>query len=144
MATFVATEANVEKKWYLVDAEGKTFGRLASEIAKVLTGKNKPTYSPSVDTGDYVVVVNVEKAKFTGNKLQQKFYRYHTGYPGGLKERRYDVMLEKKPELIFELAVKGMLPKNSVGRAQLRKLFVYAGPNHEQTAQKPEVLDIKA
>lgn len=144
MATFVATEANVEKKWYLVDAEGKTFGRLASEVAKVLSGKNKPTYSPSVDTGDYVVVVNVEKVKFTGNKLQQKFYRYHTGYPGGLKERRYDVMLDKKPELIFELAVKGMLPKNSVGRAQLRKLFVYAGPNHEQAAQKPEVLEIKA
>lgn len=144
MATFVATEANVEKKWYLVDAEGKTFGRLASEVAKVLSGKNKPTYSPSVDTGDYVVVINVDKVKFTGNKLQQKFYRYHTGYPGGLKERRYDLMLEKKPELIFELAVKGMLPKNSVGRAQLRKLFVYAGSNHEQVAQKPEVLEIKA
>lgn len=144
MGTFVATKDNVEKKWYVVDAEGKTFGRLASEVASILRGKHKPQFSPSVDTGDYVVVVNVEKVVFSGSKLQQKFYRYHTGFPGGLKEIRYSDMLAKKPVKLFELAVKGMLPKNSLGRQMFRKLFVYEGPEHKHTAQKPEVLEIKA
>lgn len=144
MGTFVATAANVEKKWYLVDAKGKTLGRLASEIARVLSGKNKVQYSPSVDTGDYVVVINAAEIVLSGNKLQQKFYRYHTGFPGGLKEIRYSDMMHRKPEKVLELAVKGMLPKNSLGRQMIRKLHVYAGSEHQQAAQKPEVLDIKA
>lgn len=142
MSTFVATPANVEKKWYLVDAKGKTLGRLASEVAKILSGKNKPSYSPSADTGDYVVVINASELVLSGKKLQQKFYRYHTGFPGGLKEVRYSDLMAKKPEKAFELAVKGMLPKNALGRQMFRKLHVYAGPEHEQAAQKPELIEL--
>lgn len=144
MSTFVATPANVTKKWYLVDAKGKTLGRLASEIAKILSGKNKPEYSPAMDTGDYVVVINVGEIKFTGKKLNHKLYRYHTGFPGGLKEVQYSELMAKKPTKALELAVKGMLPKNSLGRQMFKKLHLYAGAEHDQTAQKPEVLDIKA
>lgn len=144
MSTFVATPANVTKKWYLVDAKGKTLGRLASEIAKILSGKNKPEYSPSMDTGDYVVVINAGEIKFTGKKLNHKLYRYHTGFPGGLKEVQYSELMAKKPTKALELAVKGMLPKNSLGRQMFKKLHLYAGAEHDQTAQKPEVLDIKA
>lgn len=142
MSTFVATPANVEKKWYVVDAKGQTLGRLASAIARVLSGKNKPQYSPAVDTGDFVIVLNADQMVLTGKKLQQKFYRYHTGYPGGLKEVRYSDMMAKKPEKVLELAVKGMLPKNSLGRQMFRKLHVYAGAEHNHQAQKPEVLEI--
>lgn len=141
MSTFVATPANVEKKWYVVDASGKTLGRLASEVAKVLSGKNKPQYSPATDTGDYVIVINASELQLTGRKLSQKFYRYHTGFPGGLKEVSYGNLMSKKPEKAFELAVKGMLPKNSLGRQMFRKLHVYAGSEHEHAAQKPEVLE---
>lgn len=144
MSTFVATPANVEKKWVLVDAKGKTLGRLASEVAKILSGKNKPQYSPATDTGDYVVVINAAEIELTGKKLNQKFYRYHTGYPGGLKEVRYSDLMAKKPEKALELAVKGMLPKNSLGRQMFRKLHVYAGPTHKQEAQKPERIEIQA
>ncbi|ADC90891.1 50S ribosomal protein L13 [Mageeibacillus indolicus] len=144
MSTFVATPANVTKKWYLVDAKGKTLGRLASEIAKILSGKNKPEYSPAMDTGDYVVVINAGEIKFTGKKLNHKLYRYHTGFPGGLKEVQYSELMAKKPTKALELAVKGMLPKNSLGRQMFKKLHLYAGAEHDQTAQKPEVLDIKA
>lgn len=143
MSTFVATPANVTKKWYLVDAKGKTLGRLASEIAKILSGKNKPEYSPAMDTGDYVVVINAGEIKFTGKKLNHKLYRYHTGFPGGLKEVQYSELMAKKPTKALELAVKGMLPKNSLGRQMFKKLHLYAGAEHDQTAQKPEVLDIK-
>ena len=144
MSTFVATPANVTKKWYLVDAKGKTLGRLASEIAKILSGKNKPEYSPAMDTGDYVVVINAGEIKFTGKKLNHKLYRYHTGFPGGLEEVQYSELMAKKPTKALELAVKGMLPKNSLGRQMFKKLHLYAGAEHDQTAQKPEVLDIKA
>lgn len=144
MSTFVATPANVTKKWYLVDAKGKTLGRLASEIAKILSGKNKPEYSPAMDTGDYVVVINAGEIKFTGKKLNHKLYRYHTGFPGGLKEVQYSELMAKKPTKALELAVKSMLPKNSLGRQMFKKLHLYAGAEHDQTAQKPEVLDIKA
>lgn len=142
MSTFVATPANIEKKWYVIDAQGKTLGRLATEIAKVLTGKNKPQYSPSMDTGDYVIVINASEMVLTGRKLQQKFYRYHTGYPGGLKEVRYSDLMAKKPEKALELAVKGMLPKNSLGRQMFRKLHVYAGAEHNHQAQQPVKLEI--
>lgn len=142
MSTFVATPANVEKKWYVIDAQGKTLGRLASEVAKILSGKNKPQYSPAMDTGDYVIVINAAGLELTGKKLQQKFYRYHTGYPGGLKEVRYSDLMAKKPEKALELAVKGMLPKNSLGRQMFRKLHVYAGAEHNHQAQQPELLEI--
>ena len=142
MKTFVAKPQEVERKWYVIDAEGKNFGRLASEVAKILRGKNKPIYTPHVDTGDYVIVINCDKVVFTGKKLTQKMYRRHTGYPGGLKEISYKHLMETKPERAFEHAVKGMLPKNSLGRAMFSKLKVYAGPTHEHQAQKPEVLDL--
>lgn len=140
MSTYVAKPADIQRKWYVVDAEGQTLGRLASEVAKVLRGKNKPQYTPFLDTGDYVIVVNAAKMVLTGNKLDQKVYRYHTGYPGGLKEVKYRNMMQNKPERVFELAVRGMLPKNALGRAMYKKLKVYAGPDHEQAAQKPETL----
>ncbi len=140
MSTYVAKPADIQRKWYVVDAEGQTLGRLASEVAKVLRGKNKPQYTPFLDTGDYVIVVNAAKIVLTGNKLDQKFYRYHTGYPGGLKEIKYRNMMQNKPERVFELAVRGMLPKNALGRAMYKKLKVYAGPDHEQAAQKPQPL----
>lgn len=142
MKTFVAKPQEVEKKWYVIDAEGKNFGRLASEVAKILRGKHKPIFTPHVDTGDYVIILNCEKVVFTGKKLDQKMYRYHTGYPGGLKEVPYKRLMATKPERAFEHAVKGMLPKNALGRAMYAKLKVYAGAEHEHQAQKPEVLEL--
>ena len=140
MKTFMASPATIERKWYVVDAEGKTLGRLASEIAKVLRGKNKPVFTPHLDMGDYVIVVNAEKVKVTGKKLNQKIYYHHSGYVGGMKETTLKEMLAKKPERVLELAVKGMLPKGPLGRQMYKKLFVYAGPQHKHEAQKPEVL----
>lgn len=142
MSTYVAKPADIERKWYVVDAEGQTLGRLATRIATVLTGKNKPEYTPFVDTGDYVIVVNAEKIHLTGKKWDDKFYRYHSGYPGGLKEMTYADLRQRKPEKMIELAVKGMLPKNSLGRKMFKKLKVYAGPEHKNAAQKPEPLEI--
>jgi large subunit ribosomal protein L13 len=142
MKTFVAKEHEVDKKWYLVDAGEKVLGRLATEIAVILRGKNKPIFTPHMDAGDYVVVVNADKVILTGNKLEKKIYYRHSGYPGGLKEITAADMLEKKPERLLMLAVKGMLPKNSLGRRQLTKLKIYAGPNHHHQAQKPEKLEI--
>lgn len=140
MKTFMASPATIERKWYVVDAEGKTLGRLASEIAKVLRGKHKPIYTPHMDTGDYVIVINAEKVKVTGKKLDQKIYYHHSGYVGGMKETTLKKMLADKPERVIELAVKGMLPKGPLGRQMYKKLFVYAGPEHKHEAQKPEVL----
>ena len=140
MKTYMANPDKIESKWYVVDAEGQTLGRMASEIAKVLRGKNKPEYTPHVDTGDYVVVVNAEKVKVSGKKLQQKIYYNHSDYVGGMKETTLAEMMAKKPEKVIELAVKGMLPKGPMGRDMIKKLHVYAGPEHKQQAQKPEVL----
>ena len=140
MKTYMANPAKVEKKWYVVDAEGQTLGRLASEVAKVLRGKNKPEFTPFVDTGDYVIVVNAEKIKVTGKKLEQKIYYNHSDYVGGMKETTLAELLAKKPEKVIELAVKGMLPKGPMGRDMIKKLHVYAGPEHANQAQKPEVL----
>ena len=140
MKTFMASPATIERKWYVVDAEGKTLGRLASEVAKVLRGKNKAIYTPHIDTGDYVIVVNAEKIKVTGKKLDQKIYYHHSDYVGGMKETTLKEMLANKPERVIELAVKGMLPKGPLGRQMYKKLFVYAGPEHKHEAQKPEVL----
>ena len=140
MKTYMANPDKIERKWYVVDAEGATLGRLASEIAKVLRGKNKPEYTPHIDTGDYVVVVNAEKVKVTGKKLQQKIYYNHSEYVGGMRETTLAEMMDKKPEQVIELAVKGMLPKGPLGRTMMNKLHVYAGPEHKQQAQKPEVL----
>lgn len=140
MKTYMANPDKVEKKWYVVDAEGQTLGRLASEVAKVLRGKNKPEFTPHVDTGDYVVVVNAAKVKVTGKKLQQKIYYNHSEYVGGMRETTLAEMMQKKPERVVELAVKGMLPKGPLGREMYKKLHVYAGPEHAQQAQKPEVL----
>ncbi len=142
-STSIAKPQQIDKKWYVVDAEGKTLGRLCSEVAKVLTGKNKPCYTPNIDTGDYVIVINAEKIHLTGNKLLDKKYYRHTGYPGGRKEVIYKDLIANKPEFVIEKAVKGMLPKNKLGRAQFKKLKVYAGSEHEHAAQKPEVLEIK-
>lgn len=140
MKTYMANPDKIERKWYVVDAEGCTLGRLASEVAKVLRGKNKPEFTPHVDTGDYVVVVNAEKVKVTGKKLQQKVYYNHSDFVGGMRETTLAEMMAKKPEKVVELAVKGMLPKGPLGRQMLTKLHVYAGPEHAQQAQKPEVL----
>ena len=140
MKTYMANPDKIERKWYVVDAEGCTLGRLASEVAKVLRGKNKPEYTPHIDTGDYVIVVNAAKVKVTGKKLQQKIYYNHSDYVGGMKETTLKEMMAKKPEKVVELAVKGMLPKGPLGRSMFTKLHVYAGPEHEQAAQKPEVL----
>lgn len=140
MKTYMANPDKIERKWYVVDAEGTTLGRLASEIAKVLRGKNKPEYTPHIDTGDYVIVVNAEKVKVTGKKLQQKIYYNHSDYVGGMKETTLAELLAKKPEKVIELAVKGMLPKGPMGRDMIKKLHVYAGPEHANQAQKPEVL----
>ncbi len=140
MKSFMASTANVERKWYVVDATGYTLGRLSSEIAKVLRGKNKPIFTPHIDTGDYVIVVNAEKIKVTGKKLDQKIYYNHSDYVGGMRETTLREMLAKKPEKVVELAVKGMLPKGPLGRQMLTKLHVYAGPEHAHAAQKPEVL----
>lgn len=140
MKTFMASASSIDRKWYVVDATGYTLGRLASEVAKVLRGKNKPTYTPSMDTGDYVIVVNAEKVKVTGKKLDQKVYYRHSGYVGSLKETTLREMLNKHPERVIESAVKGMLPKGPLGREMYTKLHVYAGPDHKHEAQKPEVL----
>ncbi len=133
----------IEKKWYVVDAEGQTLGRLASEVANMLRGKNKPYYTPNIDTGDFVIVINAEKIHLTGNKLIQKKYYSHSGYPGGLKSTQYKDLIQKKPEFVIEKAVKGMLPKNKLGRAQGKKLKVYAGSEHKHEAQNPEVYTLK-
>ena len=140
MKTFMASPATIDRKWYVVDAEGMTLGRLASEVAKVLRGKNKPQGTPHVDTGDYVIIVNADKIKVTGKKLEQKIYYNHSDYVGGMRETTLKEMLAKKPERVIELAVKGMLPKGPLGRQMYTKLFVYAGPDHKHAAQKPEVL----
>lgn len=142
MKTFVAKPYEVERKWYIVDAKGKTLGRLASKIATILRGKHKPIYTPHVDTGDYVIVINTEKVEVTGKKRQNKMYRWHSGYLGGLKERTFSEMLQKQPEKIMYKAVKGMLPKNSLGRTMIGKLKIYVGQEHPHNAQKPEVLEI--
>ena len=140
MKSFMASTATVERKWYVVDATGYTLGRLASEIAKVLRGKNKAIFTPHIDTGDYVIVVNAEKIKVTGKKMEQKIYYRHSDYVGGMKETTLKEMLAKHPERVIEFAVKGMLPKGPLGRQMLTKLHVYAGPEHKHEAQKPEVL----
>lgn len=142
MNTFMASPATIERKWYVVDASGKTLGRLSSEVAKVLRGKNKPIFTPHIDTGDYVIIVNADKVKVTGKKLEQKKYYHHSDYVGGMKETSLKEMIAKKPEKVLELAVKGMLPKGPLGREMYKKLFVYAGAEHPHAAQKPEVLDI--
>ena len=143
MKTYMANPTKIERKWYVVDAEGCTLGRLSSEIASVLRGKNKPVFTPHVDTGDYVVVINAEKIKVTGKKMSQKIYYNHSDYVGGMRETTLAELLAKKPEKVIELAVKGMLPKGPLGRSMMTKLHVYAGADHEQAAQKPEVLEIK-
>ena len=143
MKTYMANPDKIERKWYVVDASEYTLGSLASEVAKVLRGKNKPEFTPHFDTGDYVIVINADKIKVTGKKMDQKIYYSHSDYVGGMKETTLREMLEKKPEKVIELAVKGMLPKGPLGRSMITKLHVYAGPDHEQAAQKPEVLEIK-
>ena len=140
MKSFMASPATIERKWYVVDATGYTLGRLASEIASILRGKNKPIYTPHMDCGDYVIVVNAEHVKVTGKKLAQKIYYNHSDYVGGMKETTLKEMMAKKPEKVMELAVRGMLPKGPLGRQMYTKLYVYAGPEHKQAAQKPEVL----
>ena len=140
MKTFMASPATIDRKWYVVDAAGMTLGRLASEVAKVLRGKNKPIFTPHIDTGDYVIIVNADKVKVTGKKLDQKIYYHHSDYVGGMKEMTLKEKLAKKPEQVVELAVKGMLPKGPLGRQMFKKLFVYAGPDHKHAAQKPETL----
>lgn len=140
MKSYMASPATIERKWYVVDATGYTLGRLASEVAKILRGKNKPTFTPHIDTGDYVIITNAENIKVTGKKLDQKIYYRHSDYVGGMKETTLREMLDKKPDKVIELAVKGMLPKGPLGRQMMTKLHVYAGPEHEHAAQKPEVL----
>ena len=140
MKSFMANPSTVERKWYVVDADGCTLGRLASGVASVLRGKNKPQFTPHVDTGDYVIIVNADKIKVTGKKLEQKIYYNHSDYVGGMRETTLKEMLAKKPERVIELAVKGMLPKGPLGRSMYTKLFVYAGPEHKHEAQKPEAL----
>lgn len=142
MRTFVAKPKEIERKWFVIDAEGKTLGRLASEVAKILRGKHKPEYTPFVDTGDYVIILNAEKVVLTGKKLEQKMYRHHSGWIGGMKEVKYRIFMEKRPEKAVEIAVKGMLPHNSLGRAMFKKLKVYKGNKHDHEAQKPEVLEL--
>ena len=143
MKSFMASPATIERKWYVIDAQGQTLGRLSSEIAKILRGKNKPTFTPHVDTGDNVIVVNAEKIKVTGKKLEQKIYYKHSDYPGGMRETTLKEMLDKKPTDVITLAVKGMLPKGPLGRSMIEKLHVYAGAEHPHAAQKPEALEIK-
>jgi len=143
MKTYMPSAATIERKWYVVDATGHTLGRLTSEIAAILRGKRKPTFTPFLDTGDYVIVVNADKIKVTGNKLKDKIYYKHSKYPGGMRETTLGEMMAKKPEEVIRLAVKGMLPKGPLGRAMIKKLHVYAGPNHPHAAQKPENLEIK-
>lgn len=140
MKTFMASPATIDRKWYVVDAAGMTLGRLASEVASVLRGKKKPIFTPHIDTGDYVIVINAEKVAVTGKKLDQKIYYHHSDYVGGMKSATLREKLNKKPEAVIEHAVKGMLPKGPLGRQMYKKLFVYAGPEHKHAAQKPETL----
>ena len=142
MKTYMAKAQTVERKWYVIDAAGVPLGRLASRVASVLRGKNKPTFTPNVDTGDFVIVINTDKVVLTGKKMEDKFYRYHTGYIGGLKEISYKKLLAEKSDLAVYEAVKGMLPKNSLGRTMLKKLRVYKGAEHNHAAQKPEELKV--
>ncbi|MBP1699960.1 MAG: ribosomal protein [Deltaproteobacteria bacterium] len=141
MKTYQATKEELDRKWYLVNAEGKVLGRLSTELAKILKGKNKPTYTPHLDTGDFVIVVNAGKVTLTGKKLKDKIYYHHTGYPGGIKQMNAEKLLARKPTEMIRIAVKGMLPKNSLGRQMIRKLKIYAGPNHPHEAQKPIPLE---
>ena len=141
MKTYQAKKEDFEHKWYLVNAEGKVLGRLSTELAKILRGKNKPTYTPHLDTGDFVIVVNAGKITLTGKKMKDKIYYHHTGYPGGIKEMNAEKLLARKPTEMIRMAVRGMLPKNSLGRQMLRKLKIYAGPNHPHEAQKPISLE---
>ena len=141
--TFMEKKETVKRNWYVIDAEGVILGKLAVTAANLLRGKGKVTYTPHVDCGDYVIIVNANKVNLTGNKLSDKMYYNHSGYPGGLRERNAQTMIEKYPEEMIERAVKGMLPKGRLGRAQIKKLFVYAGPDYEQTAQKPEKVEVK-
>ena len=143
MKTFIPKAADIERKWYVVDAEGMVLGRLASQVANILRGKNKPIYTPNMDTGDYVIIVNASKAILTGKKLDQKKYYHHSGYAGGLKETTYRKLMAEKPDFAVKKAVVGMLPKGPLGRQMAKKLKVYAGPDHEQAAQKPVALDLK-
>ena len=140
MKTYMASPSDIERKWYVVDATGYTLGRLSSEVAKILRGKNKPQFTPHIDTGDYVIITNADKITVTGKKLEQKIYYNHSDYVGGMRETTLKEMLAKKPERVIELAVKGMLPKGPLGRSMYTKLFVYAGPEHKHEAQKPEAL----
>lgn len=142
MKTYMAKADEVKREWYVVDATDVPLGRLASKVAAILRGKNKPVFTPNVDTGDYVIVINTDKVALTGRKEEQKYYRYHTGYVGGLKEIRYDKLLAEKSDFAVQKAVKGMLPKNSLGRQMIKKLFVYKGSEHKQQAQKPQALVI--
>ena len=142
MKTFVAKPETVKRDWYVVDAEGKTLGRIATEIAARLRGKHKAEYTPHVDTGDYIIVINAEKVRVTGNKTTDKMYHAHSGFPGGIKSISFDKLIQRKPEMVIEAAVKGMLPKGPLGRAMFRKLKVYAGAEHAHAAQQPQVLDI--
>ena len=139
MKTFMPKAADITRKWYVVDAEGQVFGRVASQVASILRGKNKPIYTPNVDTGDYVIIINAEKIEVTGKKRKEKIYKRHTGYPGGLKEITFEKLLARKPEEILRHAVKGMLPKGPLGREMAKKLKIYAGPEHKHEAQKPEI-----
>ena len=144
MKTYVANSTDRDRRWLIVDAEGQTLGRLATQIADALRGKRKPQYTPHVDTGDFVIVVNAEKIAVTGNKMTEKMYRRHTGYPGGLRERTLAEMLEQRPEEVIRKAVRGMLPRNRLARRQITKLKVYAGPDHPHEAQKPEPMEVAA
>jgi large subunit ribosomal protein L13 len=144
MKTYVATPTDRERRWLVVDANGQTLGRLATRVADALRGKRKPEYTPHIDVGDFVIVVNADKISVTGNKLQEKRYYRHSGYPGGLRSRTLEEMMERRPEEVLRLAVKGMLPRNRLGRAQLRKLKIYAGPDHPHGAQKPEPMEVEA
>jgi len=143
MKTFMASPATIDKKWYIVDADGHTLGRLSTEVATVLRGKNKPIYTPFLDTGDYVIIVNADKIKVTGKKMDQKIYYHHSEYVGGMKKTTLKEMMAKKPTEVIIHSVRGMLPKGPLGRAMLKKLHVYAGPEHKNSAQKPEILEIK-
>ena len=142
MKSFMAKTNEIERKWYVIDAEGQVLGRLATELATILSGKHKPTYTPHIDTGDHVIIINVDKMKLTGNKLEQKNYVYHTGHPGGLKEVPYKRLMEENPAKILELAVKGMLPKSSLGRQMIKKMRVYSGTEHNHEAQQPEIYEL--
>ena len=143
MSTYMAKPANVERKWYVIDAEGVVLGRLASQVALMLRGKHKPTFTPHVDTGDFIIVVNTDKIVLTGKKLDQKIYYHHTGHPGGLKETKYRDLMATKSEFALKKAVRGMLPKGPLGNKMIKKLKVYAGPEHEHAAQKPEAFEMK-